>query len=189
MSAPHSNLSSSPANVFANSLKDVRRLLLSNSRTALDKHIITAHTMEWLQGRVYGWSDARKEPLLRHVHFEKFEFHSDCSVFECVLYISTLRDGLQLWRVGGHHCSCWREVQVSRLEEVTSSAVEYSTAPGVTYPPFTNGTKGDCMSSHSVHALVACRYCASVCCCSSQHVCTCINSLTCVHMYSKTERM
>ena len=156
LSAQHSNFTSSPANLFASSLKDVWKLLPSESRIALHKHVIAAHTMEWLRGTAYGWSDARREPLLHHMYFEKFEAHSNCSVFECVLYVSTLSDGLQLWRVGGHHCFGWEKVQVSYMEEVASGDVKFAT-PGGTYPPFTNGTKGDCLSPHSEHVHVECR--------------------------------
>ena len=152
-SAQHSNLTLSPASEFANSLDDVWKVLPSKSRIVLDKHVITAHTVEWLRGTVYGWSDARREPLLHHVHFETFESHLNCSVFECVLYVNTLSDGLQLWRVGGQHCLGWEEVQVSYLVEVAGSDVT-SAAPAGTYPPFTNGSKGDCLSCRSKHEQV-----------------------------------
>ena len=135
-----------PANVFAESLTDVWELLPSDSRIALNKYIITAHTIEWLRDSIYGWSDTRKEPLLRHMHYEKFESHSNCSVFQCVLYVSTLSDGLQLWRVHGRHCFGLGKVEVSHLEELANSVVTSNTAPRGMYPPFNNGTKGNCLS-------------------------------------------
>ena len=146
LSAQHSSFHSSPANVFAESLTDVWELLPSDSRIALNKYIITAHTIEWLRDSIYGWSDTRKEPLLRHMHYEKFESHSNCSVFQCVLYVSTLSDGLQLWRVHGRHCFGSGKVEVSHLEELANSVATSNTAPRGMYPPFNNGTKGSCLS-------------------------------------------
>ena len=142
--------------MFSSSLENVRKLLPHDGQVALDKHIITAHMMEWLQGRVYGWSDARKEPILHHVQFEHLETHSNCSTFECTLYVSTLSDGLQLWWVSGRYCFGWSDVQVSNLKEVASTAVQYRTAPKGTYPPFTNGSEGmyNLLFTHTVHAHV-----------------------------------
>ena len=146
LSAQDNSFNSSPANVFAESLTDVWELLPSDSRIALEKYIITAHTIEWIRDSIYGWSDTRKEPLLRHMHYEKFESRSNCSVFQCVLYVSTLSDGLQLWRVRGRHCFGLGKVQVSHLEELANSVVTSNKAPKGLYPPFNNGSKGNCLS-------------------------------------------